>query len=118
MDSNNKGFYEYGLVPSNEPLKEPIKDVEQAPTTVEKGRKKKRGKLFSKKIFWIFCSDIEIESNEKIKQEQKKDGFEVKENILFSNVGTEPDKVHAAGDSMRTKTCFLVCFSNVQVTKG
>lgn len=93
MDTKNKGF-EYGPVPSNEHIKEPILDVEHAPTKVEKGKKKnKKGK----KIFWICCSDIEVESIEKIKEKEKE----------LSTV-----------DNMRNKNCFLVCFSSVKVTKG
>ncbi|KAK7313122.1 hypothetical protein VNO77_37552 [Canavalia gladiata] len=120
MDPNNKGFYEYDLVPSDEPLKQ----HKNAPTVGEKKRKKNKGKHFSKKIFWICFSDVVVESNlvnnEKIKEEQKKGESKVKDKMLLSNVETEPDKVLSAMEmeNMKNKSCFLVCCSDIQVIKA
>ena len=120
MNSKNVGLNEYGLIPSeDEPFEQhkgPIVDVEYAPATAEKRRKKNKGKFFSKRTFCICFSDIKIASsllNAKAKDEQRKDKF------LFTNVEAElPDKVPSALKGMRSKSCFLICCSTVEVDKG
>ncbi|CAJ1978503.1 unnamed protein product [Sphenostylis stenocarpa] len=109
MNSNKKSNDGYSLIPSHDLLKEPTMGVEHphahAPTKVEKGRKN------DKKKVWICCSDIVVESNEKLKEDEVKG-----KNLLLSNVGTKLENLEEM-EIMSNKTRFLVCFSKVQVIK-
>ena len=131
MDSKNK---DYDFVPSevpNQRLNEPIfagaaaLDAAAAARVGPQVERKKKGKFFSKRSFCICFSNIEIGSKLQNKDKQnytKNAKFKARDGFFFSNVeieteGDKEDVLLALEKMKRSKSCFMICFSNIEVGK-
>jgi hypothetical protein len=90
-------------------------------------KKKKSCKFFSKKSFWICCSNVELGKGgqqEKDKEKKDKVGLNLKhkkKNLFMccSNVEfetqDEKEQVLSYLENNTKKSCVMMCFSNVEV---